>query len=62
LAAVALAVWPGKLETAHALNLRECIRMMLKFSAIVVIVVVLSAAAGCCALPDAPGPIGIPGC
>jgi len=29
---------------------------------IILIVVVLSAAAGCCALPDAPGPIGIPGC
>jgi hypothetical protein len=25
-------------------------------------VVILSIIAGCCALPDAPGPLGIPGC
>jgi hypothetical protein len=29
---------------------------------IILIAVVLSIIAGCCALPDAPGPIGIPGC
>jgi hypothetical protein len=29
---------------------------------VVSIVVLLSVIAGCCVLPDAPGPIGIPGC
>jgi len=29
---------------------------------IILIVVVVLVIAGCCALPDAPGPIGIPGC
>jgi len=35
---------------------------MSRFVKIIFIVVVLSIIAGCCALPDAPGPIGIPGC
>ena len=35
---------------------------MSRFVKIILIVVVLSVIAGCCALPDAPGPIGIPGC
>ncbi len=35
---------------------------MSEFIKFIIIVIVLSIIAGCCALPDAPGPIGIPGC
>ena len=29
---------------------------------LILYLMLLSVVAGCCALPDAPGPIGIPGC
>jgi len=29
---------------------------------VIMVVVLFSMIAGCCVLPDAPGPIGIPGC
>jgi hypothetical protein len=35
---------------------------MSKLVLAITIVFLLSVIAGCCALPDAPGPIGIPGC
>ena len=35
---------------------------MSKLMKVIVIVVLLSVLSGCCALPDVPGPIGIPGC
>ena len=43
-------------------SMQEFDYKMTRFVNIVVIVVVLFIIAGCCVLPDAPGPIGIPGC
>ena len=39
-----------------------CYQMMSRLIKIILIVTLLSVIAACCALPDAPGPIGIPGC
>jgi hypothetical protein len=37
-------------------------QMMSRLIKVMLIVTLLSVIAACCALPDAPGPIGIPGC
>jgi len=35
---------------------------MIRLSRIIIIVAISGTMAGCCALPDTPGPVGIPGC
>jgi hypothetical protein len=52
----------GPLGSVPAISFRVRAFKMSKLIKMIAIVVLLSVVTGCCALPDVPGPIGIPGC